>query len=107
MHVPNFWYQLEWRERDRARRDERRRDQAEVQADLDELRENLDQMATLNRALWEILRDELGVTDDRLSEQLEQIVARRIDSGPDDGRTCSSCGRKVPSVREHCLYCGV
>ncbi len=82
-------------------------DHEERDLEMDELRERVDQLATVNLALWEILRDELGISDQRLSEQLERIVARRAGAEPVGGRTCSSCGRKVPASRERCLYCGV
>ena len=107
MNLHHYLHRYHWHRARVEDRQQQRLDVEQLDMELDELRERVDQLAMVNRALWEILRDELQVGDERLSAQLEQMVERRQAEGAPPGRTCGSCGRVVPRSREHCLYCGV
>ncbi|HOJ67742.1 MAG TPA: hypothetical protein PKX28_02350 [Candidatus Hydrogenedentes bacterium] len=74
------------------------------------LERRIDRLALLCQALWELLREQLNLTD----AQLETIVAN-VDErdGARDGAQrehpvrCSRCGRINSSRRDTCLYCGL
>ncbi|HPU97610.1 MAG TPA: hypothetical protein PLO53_06600 [Candidatus Hydrogenedentes bacterium] len=74
------------------------------------LEARVDRLALVCQALWELLRDQLHLTD----EQLETVVAA-VDErdGARDGMLrehpvrCARCGRINSSRRSACLYCGL
>lgn len=74
------------------------------------LERRIDRLALLCQALWELLREQLHLTD----EQLESIAAA-VDArdGARDGAQrehpvrCARCGRINSSRRDACLYCGL
>ena len=74
------------------------------------LERRIDRLALLCQALWELLREQLNLTD----EQLETIAAA-VDErdGARNGIQrehpvrCSRCGRINSSRRDTCLYCGL
>ena len=60
-------------------------------------------------ALWSLLRDRVGITEDELRERILDID---LTDGVLDGkvrrppRDCPACKRKVPHRLAQCLYCG-
>jgi len=79
-------------------------------ASVRELEHQVRRLALMDQALWELLRDRLGLTD----ADLEKIV-REIDlrDGVEDGAIthtplrCPQCGRISNSRHWKCLYCGL
>jgi len=73
------------------------------------LEANLAKVLMINEALWEILRDKLGLTDENLNTKLYEIDMR---DGVLDGKNqrsvseCPSCHRKVSPRHPACIYCG-
>jgi hypothetical protein len=73
------------------------------------LEANLAKVLMINEALWEILRDKLGLTDEDLNGKLYEIDMR---DGVLDGKNqrsiseCPSCHRKVSPRHPACIYCG-
>ena len=73
------------------------------------LEANLAKVLMINEALWEILRDKLGLTDEDLNKKLYEIDMR---DGVLDGKNqrsvseCPSCHRKVSPRHPACIYCG-
>lgn len=74
------------------------------------LREDVERLLIITEALWGILREEIGCTDDELVERMEEIDLRdgRLDGrvAPGPAEPCSRCGRKVSRFRRYCLFCG-
>ncbi len=74
-------------------------------ADIDE---RIDRLVMINEALWELLRDTAGMTEDHLLHKLAEIDGR---DGDRDGRRrvapmdCS-CGAKVSVKQKVCTFCG-
>ncbi|WP_221029180.1 hypothetical protein [Actomonas aquatica] len=68
----------------------------------------LDVMTLANQALFEILRDRLGISEEEVLYRMAEIDAR---DGKKDGKiaprvvSCRRCGRKVSTARQHCMYC--
>jgi hypothetical protein len=73
------------------------------------LEQRLERLALMTEALWTLLRDKLGASDEEL-----MAVAREVDlsDGRLDGRVhrtsvqCPECGRMVSERHVKCLYCG-
>ena len=82
-------------------------DRARAKADNVELR--LERALLTMEAMWTLLRDRFGVTD-------EQLAARIVELDESDGMldgkvrrpplACPACARNVPSRFPRCLYCG-
>jgi hypothetical protein len=82
-------------------------DRARAKADALEMR--LERALLTMEAMWTLVRDRFGVTD-------EQLAARIVELDESDGMldgkvrrppaACPSCSRNVPSRFPRCLYCG-
>ena len=63
----------------------------------------------INEALWEIIRDKHGLTDEDLDNKIYEVDMR---DGQADGKNqrkatkCPSCKHMVSSRHPACLYCG-
>jgi hypothetical protein len=74
-----------------------------------ELEERVDRMALLNLALWSILKEKLGLTDDEITQRVETLD---LQDGKLDGKIsgtpidCQDCGRTLHQRHRKCLYCG-
>ncbi len=81
----------------------------EARTAIRELQDEVDRLALLNQALWELIRARLGVTDADLERMAYDIDMR---DGRSDGKItahavrCPACGRVSNSKRAKCLYCG-
>ena len=80
-----------------------------VSTDVNELEIRLDRTLLACEAMWTILRDKLGVTDQEL---VDRINAVDLSDGKLDGKVrktavaCPSCGRTIASRFPKCMYCG-
>lgn len=74
-----------------------------------DLRQRVEMLALANQALFELLQEKLGLTETDVLKRMGEIDLR---DGVRDGRmspkilSCTKCGRKVNSTRQHCMYCG-
>ena len=65
-------------------------------------------MALANQALYEILRDRLGISEEEVMYRMAEIDGR---DGRKDGKmgarviSCRRCNHKVSTARQRCLYC--
>lgn len=73
------------------------------------LSESVDKLALINKALWEIIKTELGKDDSELYKLVKEIDLK---DGRLDGKIssvvkkCHRCGRTVNKKHQQCLYCG-
>ena len=80
-----------------------------VARELKVLNANLSKTLMICEALWEILRDKHGCTEDDLHKKLYEIDMR---DGALDGKNqrktsvCPNCGRTVSPRHPACIYCG-
>ena len=80
-----------------------------AQNDIRTLREDLDRLHLVCRAMWEMLKQETGATDEALVERIQQLD---LSDGKLDGRVrvdvvdCVACGRKIGRRHRRCIYCG-
>ena len=75
-----------------------------------QLRREVNRLLMITEALWEIVRDREGLTDDDLVRRINEIDLR---DGALDGRKstappadCGECGRTLPKRQPVCIYCG-
>jgi hypothetical protein len=81
----------------------------QLEREVDDLKRRADALTIASQALWEILRDRLGVDDQTVLRKMQEIDLR---DGQADGKisprpiTCPRCARNSNSKRRYCLYCG-
>jgi hypothetical protein len=93
-----------------ARRDasEARRDAREARTSLSQLEERVGRLTLACTAMWELLRQHTGLTDQQLVEVIQEVDLR---DGVLDGQhrpvalTCPSCGRRNNRRHRACMYC--
>lgn len=84
-------------------------DQAGQQATLGQLEERMDRLALICRAMFELLEERTGLTDQDLAKKIAEVDLR---DGKADGRItatakpCPSCGSMMSPQFNRCLFCG-
>ncbi len=83
---------------------------AEARSQSDVLRADVEKLFMVTEALWTILKEERGYSDDELIRRIQQIDLR---DGRLDGKVakqlnpaCPQCGRTLLGKHPVCLYCG-
>ena len=77
--------------------------------DVRYLEGRIDRLTLVNMAMWSLLKDKLGVTEEDLINRMVEID---ISDGKADGkvttgvRKCGKCGRTLAAKHRKCLYCG-
>lgn len=80
----------------------------DLESDAGTHHRRLEVMALANQALFEILRDRFGISEEEVIYRMAEIDAR---DGKKDGKigarvvSCRRCGRKVSTTRQRCMYC--
>ncbi len=80
-----------------------------LSARKDNNKQEVEELTLACQAMWELLRDHLGFTDDHLKAKILEIDAR---DGVVDGKigaeiiSCPHCGQKASTMRPNCIYCG-
>jgi len=80
-----------------------------VERGLRVLEANLAKSMMINEALWELIRDQHGLTEKDLHEKLYEVDMR---DGVLDGKhqrkaiTCPNCSHAVSPRHPACIYCG-
>lgn len=73
------------------------------------LEERLDRLSLVCMAMWSLLQDKAGVTEEQL---LERVRAIDLMDGVEDGKAtrtiskCAQCNRVMSPRHRRCLYCG-
>ena len=81
----------------------------EAQETAKENEERIDQLVLVCAAMWELLREKAGLTEDDLITRVAEIDAR---DGIADGKLtakvqkCPKCSRVISPKHMRCLYCG-
>ena len=91
---------------DSEARDEARR----ANSDIAHLRADIERLFMISEALWIILKEKHGYSDEELIRHVEDIDLRdgRLDGdqGKAEPRDCPECGRTLQKQRPLCIYCG-
>ena len=84
-------------------------DQAGMQSAVGQVEERLDHLALICRAMFEILKEKGGVSDQDLVRKIAEVDLR---DGQADGKMtakakpCPSCGSMMSPRFNRCLFCG-
>ena len=84
---------------------------ADVRTQNEFIKCDVEKLFMLTEALWTVLKEQHGYTDEDLVQRLQEIDMR---DGRLDGKVakekvipdCPECGRKLMCQRPVCLYCG-
>lgn len=80
-----------------------------VEQQVDRVEQRVDRLALACQALWELLREKTGLTQQEVFAKMTEIDLR---DGHKDGRMngevmrCVSCNRTIHSQNRICIYCG-
>ena len=80
-----------------------------VGTDVAEVEARLDRTLLVCEAMWTLLRDKLGVTNDELIDRITEVD---LSDGQLDGKvrktpvSCPKCGRTISRKFPKCMYCG-
>lgn len=80
-----------------------------VVSEFARMHRRLDRLALASQAMWELLRDRAGITEEELKAKILEVDLR---DGTTDGRMstqitdCPKCGAKTNSKRATCVMCG-
>ena len=78
-------------------------------ATIRELEDRLDRLLLANIAMWSLVREKTGLTEEDLLERVRQID---LSDGQEDGKLrtqvvrCAKCDRVMARRHRTCLYCG-
>jgi hypothetical protein len=74
-----------------------------------DLEDRLDKMVLLNLALWSLLEEKIGLTEEELTARVTEID---LLDGKLDGKlasspvNCDDCGKVLHKRHRRCMYCG-
>jgi ribosomal protein L32 len=80
----------------------------QARSEMQRYKEELDRLSLVCRAMWSLLQDTSGLTEQDLMRRMEEVD---LQDGQRDGRVrpkvvvCSSCGRNNNGRHTACLYC--
>jgi hypothetical protein len=74
----------------------------------DPLEERFERLLLASRAMWELLREKTGLSEEDLLRKVEELD---LSDGRLDGRictlvVCANCGKRISARNARCLYCG-
>lgn len=81
----------------------------QARSEVQRLQMEVDRLTLVCRAMWSLLQDTSGLTEDDLMRRVEEVD---LLDGKRDGRvqpgivTCGQCGRNNKPQRRSCMYCG-
>lgn len=86
-----------------------RRSATDARIKTDELEARCERALLVCEALWTIMRDKLGVSEEELVNRVNEID---LSDGKLDGKVrraavqCNKCGKNVARRFQKCIYCG-
>ena len=87
-----------------------RRSVRDAQTKVEGLEYEVERLLMITEALWTLVKDQHGYTDDTLMAKIEEID---LSDGRLDGRVnkrevqrCGQCNRSLHRRRLYCIYCG-
>jgi hypothetical protein len=83
---------------------EARYDIAKLRESIVDLQGRLGRQSLLVRALFLLLQEKLGLTEDELLSHLKSAIARQES---EQTKKCTVCNRAVNLKHQRCAYCGV
>jgi len=82
----------------------------ETKTDVELTKHDIDRLLMITEALWMLIKQEHGYTDDVLTKLIMEIDQRdgRLDGhgAKEPPIECAACGRTNAANRSLCMYCG-
>jgi hypothetical protein len=68
----------------------------------------VDRLSLAARAMWELVKERTGLTEDDLLRKVEEIDLSdgRLDGKVRKAVECAACGKRIADSHSRCLYCG-
>ncbi|THB67206.1 MAG: zinc ribbon domain-containing protein [Gammaproteobacteria bacterium] len=76
-----------------------------MKVDLGEIKQKLDSLVNVTEALWELLQEKGGYSEDELKEIVAEITDKKTEMRKSKNE-CPSCGMKNNPKITKCMYCG-
>ena len=83
---------------------------SQARSNVELMQMDIERLFMITEALWILLRDEHGYSDEQLIQKVQEIDMR---DGRLDGKVakqppakCPQCGRTLPAKRPTCMFCG-
>ena len=75
--------------------------------ELDELKARVDRLYVVNQALWSLLKQKTGITDEQLQKEIEKLEhAEAKPANTSTALVCKDCKKTVSRRHKVCIYCG-
>jgi hypothetical protein len=75
--------------------------------ELDELEARVDRLYLVNQALWALLKQKTGLTDQELQKEIEKLdLVETKPASTSTALVCKDCNRTVSRRHKICIYCG-
>ncbi len=82
----------------------------DVRLENQTLRAEVEKLYLITAAMWALLKETQGLTDEALARRMAQVDAAdgTVDGRvtPGEPKSCGHCGRKLTKRKPLCLYCG-
>ena len=82
----------------------------EAQTKTELFQHDIDRLLLITEALWTLMKQEHGYTDDKLVKLIQDIDQRKTNAKgvtvKDAPVACPACGRPNTASRIACMYCG-
>ncbi len=85
----------------------------ELSISVRDLQRQVAKLTSMNLALFEILKERTGITEQELIARIELLEQKPQDTAsqadgqtPQAGATCELCGKTYSKRNNRCLYCG-
>jgi hypothetical protein len=82
----------------------------EAQDDIEFIRHDIDRLLMITEAMWTLMKQKDGYTDDTLTGVIAEIEKRKVIvdgmTVKDPPVTCPACGKINLAKRMFCIYCG-
>ncbi|HKI68018.1 MAG TPA: zinc ribbon domain-containing protein [Verrucomicrobiae bacterium] len=82
----------------------------EARTDVELFKHDLDRLLMITEALWTLMKQEHGYTDDVLIKLIQDIDKRKVVvegvAAKEPPLVCPACGRLNQAKRSFCMYCG-
>lgn len=81
----------------------------EAQTNLELLKNDVDRLLLITEAMWMLMKEKEGYTDDVLVKLVEEIDKRKVIVNGVEVKApikCSACGKTNSAKRLVCIYCG-
>jgi hypothetical protein len=111
MFVDPFWEFQQYRRIADANSAAHRGEQQafEAHVEVQRLEAQVHRLTLINQAMWTLLKESAGFTDDRLTARVQELEAAQV-PGPVSGAAtlqhCPQCSRTLSQKHHRCLFCG-